>query len=211
MSKIEKIDQINLESFYWVYLLEIAKKGGIGAYTPLTTVALGKLVGKSQQSASRYLTHLKEKGFLNKEKHKSSFKFMLTKKGEIEIMKIFNELSLIFPRSIERIINSQLDDKLKQNKIRMFKFYNSQPIKGFTQKEFKSRFPDPKDFYDSIEWKNCRIEILQRDEYTCQYCERKPSKQIHHLNDPRYCPELSLDPKNLIVLCNLCHKSWHLK
>lgn len=204
-------NQTNLEPFYWLYLLEIAKRGGIGMYIPISTGALGNLVGKSQQSASRHLTILKEKGFLNKEKYKNQFKFMLTKKGEIEIMKIFNELSLIFPRSIERIINSQLDEKLKQNKIRMFKFYNSQPIKGFTQKEFKDRFPIPKEFYDSIEWKNCRIEILQRDEYICQCCGRKPSKQVHHLNDPRYCPELSLDRKNLIVLCNLCHKEWHLK
>jgi len=81
--------------------------------------------------------------------------------------------------------------------------------KGYSKLEWNQNFSSVKDFYESLEWKNTRIEVLKRDKYICQCCGSQASRNVHHLNSPMFSPELSLDPKNLIVLCDECHKKWH--
>jgi len=81
--------------------------------------------------------------------------------------------------------------------------------KGFSKEEWQERFETIQDFYDCLEWKRCRCAILHRDHYTCSSCGKKNSCQVHHLNDPRYTPEMALDPENLITLCDDCHTEWH--
>lgn len=82
---------------------------------------------------------------------------------------------------------------------------------GFTREEFDQRFPTRKDFLDSPEWGRIRIFILTRDKYTCQVasCKKQPARQVHHLSDALIYPELCLNPKNLITLCDECHDEWH--
>lgn len=75
-------------------------------------------------------------------------------------------------------------------------------------------------FYVSREWKDKRIEILNRDHYECQRCkgnyvvESKPIKRIkikrakyvHHIIPMKDCFELALDDDNLVSLCFECHE-----
>ena len=75
-------------------------------------------------------------------------------------------------------------------------------------------------FYVSREWKDKRIEILNRDHYECQRCkgnyvvESKPLKRIkikrakyvHHIIPMKDCFELALDDDNLVSLCFECHE-----
>jgi len=66
--------------------------------------------------------------------------------------------------------------------------------------------------YNDELWGKTRIKILNRDNYTCKLCGKKPAKHVHHLNDPRYFPSLAYEESNLILLCEECHlKKWHNK
>ncbi len=64
-----------------------------------------------------------------------------------------------------------------------------------------------KKFMKTSEWKRIRKNILERDEYTCQYCEvqRKEFMQINHIDgNPKNHAE-----ENLEVICSACHKITH--
>ena len=60
-------------------------------------------------------------------------------------------------------------------------------------------------FYDSLDWKNKRIEILDRDDHLCQYCKKKIATEVHHINSAIYNPEICLKSDNLRSSCNTCH------
>ncbi|MBI1928479.1 HNH endonuclease [Candidatus Poribacteria bacterium] len=48
-----------------------------------------------------------------------------------------------------------------------------------------------------------RLTVLERDDFTCQACGRKPAGQVHHIK-PR--SQGGLDSlSNLITLCGRCH------
>ena len=50
--------------------------------------------------------------------------------------------------------------------------------------------------------------IFVRDNYTCQLCNAKGGKlHIHHIIPVHINESLTLEPKNLITLCNSCHIS----
>lgn len=59
-------------------------------------------------------------------------------------------------------------------------------------------------------WTQARINTLERDNYTCQKCNKdlkkvKPSgRAIHHII-PRQYKELFLAQENLLTLCSHCH------
>lgn len=53
-------------------------------------------------------------------------------------------------------------------------------------------------------WHAKRLEILQRDNFTCRYCETEEHLQVHHI---RYGPEpWEIENEYLITLCDCCHK-----
>lgn len=67
------------------------------------------------------------------------------------------------------------------------------------QKTYLEKLKDPR-------WQKKRLEILERDEWTCQYCESKEKTlHVHHLRyfnaDPWDC-----DPVYLITTCADCHE-----
>lgn len=64
-----------------------------------------------------------------------------------------------------------------------------------------------KKFMRTSEWKRIRKKILERDNYTCQYCgtQRKDHMQINHIDgNPKNHSE-----DNLEVICSSCHKITH--
>lgn len=73
--------------------------------------------------------------------------------------------------------------------------------------ELSWRTEEDKKFMKSVEWKKIRKRILERDDYTCQYCEvqRKDHLQVNHINgNPKNNAE-----ENLEVICSACHKITH--
>ena len=73
--------------------------------------------------------------------------------------------------------------------------------------ELAWKTPADKKFMKSAEWKRIRKIILERDNYTCQYCgiQRKEHMQINHINgNPK-----NNDHENLEVICSSCHKITH--
>lgn len=79
-------------------------------------------------------------------------------------------------------------------------------------------------FYNSEEWKLKRLDILERDNYECQWCKEdggvtvkgKLDKngnpvvlEIDHIKELEYYPELALVNENLRTLCKDCHNKRH--
>ncbi|WP_288746325.1 HNH endonuclease [uncultured Enterococcus sp.] len=72
-------------------------------------------------------------------------------------------------------------------------------------------------FYLTAEWRQKRIEILERDHYECLWCkaEGKLTTQydaileIDHIKELETHPELAWDNDNLQTLCRSCHNKKH--
>jgi intracellular multiplication protein IcmJ len=73
-------------------------------------------------------------------------------------------------------------------------------------KDFRGDSPHPEK--SNAEFSNIRPSILERDNYTCQYCgfRSKKFQHIHHLDDDHD----NNSEKNLITACPLCHMSQHI-
>lgn len=67
-------------------------------------------------------------------------------------------------------------------------------------------------FVDTPEYRELRIRVLKRDNFSCQLCgirgEKgiRPILNVHHIKPRKSFPELSLIESNCIVLCLECHK-----
>ena len=70
------------------------------------------------------------------------------------------------------------------------------------------RRDDPTADYADAGFKSVRKEVLERDNYTCQYCGFKSPKfqEVHHLNDDHKDNR----KENLITACCLCHQAHHI-
>lgn len=57
------------------------------------------------------------------------------------------------------------------------------------------------------EWQKKRLEIMQRDNFTCQYCGSKENElQVHHRVYRKGTKPWEYDNDELITLCNRCHE-----
>ena len=67
---------------------------------------------------------------------------------------------------------------------------------------YKEQLLDPR-------WQRRRLEILQRDNWTCQYCNNtKRTLMVHHLvYENEFAWEAS--DETLITLCDKCHEEYH--
>lgn len=75
-------------------------------------------------------------------------------------------------------------------------------------KRSKFRVDDPSADEANAEFMKVRKSILERDDYTCQYCGFRSNKyqEVHHINDNHADNE----PDNLITACCLCHACHHI-
>jgi len=73
--------------------------------------------------------------------------------------------------------------------------------------ELAWRTPEDQRFMKRKEWREIRQMILERNNYTCQYCgiQRKEHMQINHVDGN---PKNHSDD-NLEVICSSCHKITH--
>ena len=62
-------------------------------------------------------------------------------------------------------------------------------------------------YLKSDEWKRKRYVVLKRDNWKCQYCDKKAT-QVHHLKYAKY--QIGKEPiKWLVSVCAPCHKDKH--
>lgn len=66
---------------------------------------------------------------------------------------------------------------------------------------------------NSLEYKEFRKNIYERDDYCCQMCSNQSNEdiQVHHIKEVHKHPELMMEERNCITLCKKCHSSirWH--
>ncbi len=77
-------------------LRELAMKGAIKGYVVVSTTDLGKRLGISQQSASRWLSELAEMGLIRKDRFGKNVKVKITPEGENILKRAWFEYLLIF-------------------------------------------------------------------------------------------------------------------
>lgn len=64
----------------------------------------------------------------------------------------------------------------------------------------------------SLKYKNWRVSVFRRDNYTCRVCgQRGGYKVVHHVKTFAEYPELRYVLDNGITLCDRCHKILHKK
>jgi 5-methylcytosine-specific restriction endonuclease McrA len=66
-----------------------------------------------------------------------------------------------------------------------------------------------RDYNDPI-YKEFRLAVLKRDNFTCQMCKKKGKRQrlnVHHIMKWSSASSLRYDVDNGITLCSACHKS----
>lgn len=78
--------------------------------------------------------------------------------------------------------------------------------KQVLRKEVKNFY---KKFYQSFEWKQIRVRILERDGYRCVYCGNSPKTgailNVDHIKPLKKYWSLRLNPENLQTLCSDCN------
>ena len=66
-------------------------------------------------------------------------------------------------------------------------------------------------FMDTVEYKEWRRNIFERDDYTCQKCDtRGGCLHAHHIKQFKGFPELRMVVNNGITYCNTCHTEYHV-
>ena len=67
--------------------------------------------------------------------------------------------------------------------------------------------------HNSLEYKQWRLLVYQRDYFCCQQCGAKQSRKnrlhAHHIKPKSIYPELVLEQSNGITLCSKCHINIH--
>ena len=59
-------------------------------------------------------------------------------------------------------------------------------------------------------WQKKRLEIMQRDNFTCQMCGAKDKPlHVHHLVYKKGLKPWEYDELNLVTLCEDCHEAEH--
>ena len=75
-------------------------------------------------------------------------------------------------------------------------------VTGPRKKSYGEKLKDPR-------WQKKRLEILQRDNFTCRACESDTDTlHVHHVKYTSNDPWNELG-ENLVTLCDECHKTWH--
>lgn len=74
-------------------------------------------------------------------------------------------------------------------------------------KQKKSSFRSYSDKLKDPKWQRKRLEIMERDEFTCQWCgSSKETLHVHHINYEKGADPWAYGDDNFITLCADCHE-----
>lgn len=60
-------------------------------------------------------------------------------------------------------------------------------------------------------WQKKRLEILNRDEFTCRHCgDKETTLHVHHLRYKKKSDPWDYENEELITICEECHEIEHL-
>lgn len=65
------------------------------------------------------------------------------------------------------------------------------------------------EYLSSKEWRLKRIQVKERDNYSCQLCGTTKDLHVHHMSGYDQIPNEPIE--SLITLCKFCHKAEHDK
>lgn len=79
---------------------------------------------------------------------------------------------------------------------------------------------DIRRFYKTYQWRKFRNEIMNKKKNRCELCwnggitgeavrRYKRATVLHHIKHLRDAPQLALREKNMMALCDECHKLMH--
>lgn len=69
-------------------------------------------------------------------------------------------------------------------------------------KTYAEKLKDPR-------WQKLRLEIFERDNFTCKLCKRKDrTLNVHHKKYSKSGNPWDTEPKDLITYCEICHKEY---
>ena len=63
-----------------------------------------------------------------------------------------------------------------------------------------------RNYLDSVEWANIKLDLYQTRGKQCEICGSKSNIQVHHKTYKNIFKE---EPKDLILLCKRCHSKQH--
>lgn len=115
----------------------------------------------------------------------------------------------IYENKPKKVKHKKRKKKLKKKK----KLTKAQKLKDWKRRVFASwkDTPEQQKIRLSPEYQEWRKIVLERDNYTCQHCQKTGGKLVvHHIKTFKMNPELRTEPDNGIVLCNDCHEELHL-
>ncbi len=82
----------------------------------------------------------------------------------------------------------------------------SESLKLKNNPDYDKRLEIDKIKYNSPEYIEFKLSVLERDNYICQRCGRSDRQlEAHHIKAKSLYPELTLDINNGITLCDICH------
>jgi len=62
----------------------------------------------------------------------------------------------------------------------------------------------------SPKWQKKRLQILQRDNFSCRSCfDIDSTLHVHHVRYLMHHEPWEYDSNDLLTLCDECHKEWH--
>lgn len=129
--------------------------------------------------------------------------------GENEYVNIFSTLTFVAKCGH---VHTTTFQSFKNSKHKVCESCKRNLNKGENAYNWSGGYYDKEDtkFRHSLEYREWRKKVFERDEYTCKHCGCVDARlNAHHLDGYNWCEEGRIDVDNGITLCEDCHKEFH--